>query len=175
MTQDPSHYAPPGVPLERIGRAGSDAEFEAFVGEKAWLGYYASRWQGVREGRTQLAGFNWPAALFGLFWLGYRRLYFWILPFLALAFALQWIGASLALETGDPLLGLLGSVLFFVLCGLGANPLLYARARNVIANAPGDLHAIRQAGGTSETAVWILVALQMLPLLFTLAQGPVDV
>ncbi|MDP9195868.1 MAG: hypothetical protein M3O22_03725 [Pseudomonadota bacterium] len=70
----------------------AEDDLRAFVGPRADL--YLARWRMIAlSGRS--TGWNWPAALLTGFWLLYRRMYLWFLPY-AMATLFFWFPGGIS-------------------------------------------------------------------------------
>lgn len=66
-----------------------EREAELFVGKNSR--YYLDNWRSYRDG-SKTWGINWPAFIFSIFWLGYRKMYstiFYIMGFFVLVDVIQ--------------------------------------------------------------------------------------
>ena len=151
-------YTPSGhphmywTPIEKIGENGAD-ELAAVVSKNEK--YYLDRFRRITQGRS--GGWNWPAFLFGPFWLIYRKqfklglLYFFVLLLSNISFAVMYAPVQLA-ETESAyeaaMLALAESPLLFpvvmlsfvflalrVILGIKANEFYFRFCENKIADA----------------------------------------
>ena len=147
-----NRYQAPSAPVARLDPV-ADAELSSFLQSNA--DYYLRKWQRLRSGQSALAGFNWAAAFFPVYWLLYRR--FWLVGgiWAVVSFVLGALVQAVAALASPALMvsAILGAqVLMFVGWGLMANPLLYGRAESVLRS--GSQLELERRRGTSELAVW---------------------
>ena len=123
--------------------------------------YYSAKWRQRESSNSFFAGFNWGAFVFGAVWFFYRRL---------------WKGAAFcclaAILFGILLFGppfLLAVLLFRLLLGTGANSYYFRKTRAILAGVRTEsldpaqqLERLKRLGGTSETAVVIVISTNFL-------------
>jgi hypothetical protein len=128
----------------------------AFVQKNA--DYYLTKWK-LMAGLNKKISWNWPAFLFGGFWLLYRKMYLYF-------FILLLVGSLSAI----PVIGMFISLAIFIGLGLFGNYLYgkftYEKLTKLKITANGDKETLRQLafqkGGTSVTAVIIAGAIYIL-------------
>ena len=153
----------------------STSEFEAFAGDSK----YPTKWLKKHQGESLFAGFNAWAAIFGMQWFFFRKLYFQGLLSLLLEFGLPFvIGFTVVTVFGQgqpEVLLIVGSALAArIAIGYWANVSLYSEAVRVIRqvdqmNLDNEAHLkqIRAAGGVSVPSLLLAYAiLGMLRLVF---------
>lgn len=154
MTSSQNPYEPPRASLE-VESAPPEEVLRAFLSENSV--YYLARWQGLRSGSGGYAGFNWAAAFFSVYWLCYRRLYIWLIPYVVLVMLASFLPILFSGRAAQGIAQILVGVVLFVVVGLSANVILWNRALRV-AKEFSSLADIRRAGGISVRSVWIALA-----------------
>ena len=154
------------------------AEIESFVGRNA--SYYASKWQRFADKPGYVPSFNVAAAVFGLFWLVYRRLYIhlaWVVVVLAVDISLSFYVEEQGFFPPDVIFAwdVLASLLYIVVIGALGNYWYWNRFRKVAMSAKSryadqdkQLQFLQHKGGTNTIAVWTTVVLLFIPLAWAL-------
>ena len=140
----------------------------AFVGKKA--GYYTEKWQQADDASPPALTGNIAAALGGIFWLAYRKLY---VPLLGVAGVVV-LDTSLTGYLGDSMLLPLhviaawdqfSTFVYAGVIGMLGNSWYWQKFRNTLAKArdaspdPALQEAyLRERGGTSALSAWGLLA-----------------
>ena len=132
-------------------------EATAFAGKNA--PYYLEQWK--LHADTTLKGWNWAAAIFGIEWLAYRRLYREALLSFVLLLLCAFVLALIGLD-GDffgysyrLLIGMLGNMLY-------RNKALRALRSVTAAGDPQPLEALARKGGASPAGVVGIILLELL-------------
>ncbi|MFY4775723.1 DUF2628 domain-containing protein [Metabacillus sp. RGM 3146] len=158
------------VPIERS----ENEELSLFVGKKADV--YHRKWGKA----TNKAGWNWAAFFLGIFWLGYRKMYRFLLIFLGIYLLVDLITwpfylflDPVTMDKVSPLIDLLNYVIGIassVTLGIYGNYFYYKHAKEKINNIKQkfpnhpDIQAyeITKRGGTSWGTFFILLAAAIL-------------
>ena len=119
--------------------------------------FYLGKWKSGKK-----RSWNWPAALFPPFWLGYRKMYKTLFILFGVFLLMDVIVAFLGFDSVriDSSLGIAMGIAF----GIGGNLLYKNYAKGEIkrildTNTNGNvLDRVRQRGGTSKKGIWIVVA-----------------
>lgn len=125
-----------------------------FIGENS--SFYFEKWGKHADGA--LKGWNWAAALFGIEWMAYRKMY--------VEAVLSYIVVSL-LSVAFNLEGTLWGYCFRIMFGLFGNALYHAKAMralhkvDILSNSSDRLCALSRRGGTSVAAVLILIMFEI--------------
>ena len=127
-------------------------ELATFVGPRAER--YQKRWKKIDPAKKLLRpSWNWPAFFFTMFWLSYRKMYW---------YAAGWSLAFLIASTIDKSFMLAGPIIL----GVFSNAWYYRYARrkiqkikSSISEPTAQLSAIQKAGGTSLVAMFISIVL----------------
>lgn len=152
----------------------SSAELKAFSDDD----YYLQKWQGLQQGRSKFAGFNLYAAVFGVLWCFYRKMYVLGSALLIAEFLLAVIiGISYAVIIGDHTLDLPttrvtavfgAKIITRVGLGFWANIAYFKKAVKVISkadslNVSNDvyLNTIKSSGGINFLAPLVPVAIYL--------------
>ncbi len=93
-------------------------QLRLFVGDNA--DYYLKKWENIEEKRES---WNWAGFLGGIFWMGYRKMYLYVIITLGIFLVLD---AVIPVSNLDPLF----SLIFALLIGLNGNYLYYLHANN---------------------------------------------
>lgn len=181
------------MPLEpaRASDFAASGSVDDTFDEEAWRAaigpkntdYYLSRFAEQHAG-GKVARWHWPAFFVTFYWLLYRKLWgsailYFVIPYVV-ALAIGVVGALVA-NGADPgrtigTLWLIATVAFFVAPPMVANPLLYARCRNLIERQKAAtrsreraLAQIEARGGTSLVGAIILGVFVVIALIGILA------
>jgi len=156
VTEPDNPYRVPQAPLLAETPLADEA-LAAFLKPNAH--YYLRKWRALREGHSRLAGFNWAAAFFPVYWLLYRRFFLIgvVWAGLSVVIGIAAGGTAASLDLSLPLLVALVRLPEFLLAGLLANLLLYRKAERIARSTP--LSELKDRRATSELAVWLAIAL----------------
>ena len=141
-----------------LDQSPTSEELEAFLPSSQT--YDGEKWLAWQKSGSLLAGFHWPACVFGTYWFCYRR------PWKA-AVCCYIAGVFLGIVLSGLWLAL-GFLTFRLAIGLGANRYHFAKANSVVAAAKRDstdptqqMEYVRNRGGTSDAAVMVLVTVNL--------------
>ncbi len=144
--------------------------------------YYLSYFRRAEERGYAPVSWHWPVFFAGVFWLLWRRQYYWALLSVAIVFASQALGGSVATAFDSQRLGAL--VNMFITGGFGliylpmkANAIYYNWAKaafqkiqtEVPAQADKQLEALTRMGGTNNN---IPLALVVFVFIMAMLAGP---
>ena len=150
-----------------------DAEIEAFVGKNA--SYYLSKWQRFRDQSDSVFTLNVAAAIFGPFWLLYRKLYVplaWLLAILAVDISLSFYVEEKKLFPPDVIFAwdVTASLLYIIVLAALANYWYWHKFRKVAvsaksryADSDNQLRFLGKNGGTNSAGAWVLAAVLLIP------------
>jgi len=136
-------------------------------------GYYLESWQPILRGKSSMAGFNWPAALFGPLWCFYRKLFRVGVGLVAAELLMSFLFGMAAIlasgsadSTNQALAGFLSFLAVRVPFGWAANPWYAFTAFKVVREArthsvdPETRRALLvEKGGTSPVALALALGL----------------
>jgi hypothetical protein len=138
--------------------------------------YYLAKWSSVQPAKKLFRGFNWAAFLFGATWLFYRRLW--------KAGACCYLAEVVLSATLSGWAFFLCLLIFRLALGSGANSYYFWKASQILAvvrreslDSAQRLERLKALGGTSETAVVIVISanviLTLVFLVLAASQGAV--
>ena len=141
--------------------------YRALVGERRqdyYLGYFR---RALQRGYPPLS-WHWPALFLGMFWLLYRKQYWWVMIYLAISWLAMLLGV--AAEQAAPGMGnlvwLTGTIGFqYIWFPLNANAIYFRWAQSQVQGArennPGNQAAqiawLETRGGVNVAGPWILI------------------
>jgi hypothetical protein len=150
--------------------------YRAVIGERQQDYYLGYARRAIQRGYTPLS-WHWPAMIFGLLWLMYRKQYRWALIYFGISWLAMLLGA--ATEQVAPGLGtavwLTTSIGFqYVWFPLNANAIYFRWAQSQVqmareyhpGNPPTQQAWLAQRGGVNVAAPWILIGCFFLLLAF---------
>ncbi len=142
-------------------------KIDAFVGRKA--DYYAGKWVAIRGAASSRVSWNWAAAIGGIVWMLYRRLY---IP-VALVVVVGFIDAAITIGLEDAGLFPLATALwdkfsyivYMSVMGCWGNYWYLGRYERTVKSAAGDLRGpveqiefLAEKGGTNILAAGLVIA-----------------
>ena len=149
------------------------SEIESFVGKNA--SYYSSKWQRLADQHGFVFSFNIAAAVFGLFWLLYRKLYVafaWVIVILAIDISVSTYVDENELLPPDVVFAwdVIASLLYIVVIGALGNYWYWKKfnreavaAKTRYADSDNQLRFLREKGGTNPTAAWASLVVLLIP------------
>lgn len=143
-----------------------DTKRMLFVGKK--YGYYSKQWN------KKSPGFNWGAAFFGIFWLGYRKMYKYLFAILGLLIIVNVTGLLVNSELSDKISGGT-SIALFVLFGIFGSELYRRYVDDSLEKIQKEAHtkedeqrAIFKRGGTGMKHAFAALGLFILSIIILL-------
>ena len=138
-------------------------EAEAFIGKNSW--FYLEKWKSHSE--DTLKGWNWPAAVFGLQWMMYRKMYleallfyvFQIVAGVLIGMAFWTFRVSIDGELIRPIFGILTGIFGNMLY---RNKALRILRKTIYMDEPMRVAALQEKGGTSVVGVIVGVIVQII-------------
>lgn len=132
-------------------------EAEAFIGDNS--DFYMGKWKS--HSSTALKGWNWAAAIFGIEWMAYRKMYWETALFFAISAVLTFVLVLIGLD-GD-----LWGDTFRILIGVFGNALYRKKALRTLRKADTEedserLKTLARKGGASPASVAVMLVLEVL-------------
>ena len=134
----------------------AEKKMELFIGENAE--YYLDKWNSS-ENPKKKAGWNWAAALCGLLWLGYRKMYNIIMQIVVLFLVFDAIKFYLGVDLDSSI-----GIILAVVLGMLGNSLYYKHMLKEIENINGEfsdsareLQELKKVGGRSWGGVALTI------------------
>ena len=139
-----------------------DALARAYIGKSEH--YYLPKWK--RRASFWSSGFNLPAAILGLFWMGYRKMYrvaaIYCAVLIAETMAEEWLAAKLDIVLSDRFY-LLTTVVIVAVTGIFANRWYIGSVQRQVARVHAEGHrgetaiaVLENRGGTSVSMAFVV-------------------
>lgn len=154
-----------GGPPNTVAASDRESDYQAIIGTSNTEFYLARFRRFDANGGGALAGWNWPAFFFDLFWMLYRRMWGAAFGLLGIALLVGVFLSTLLSETELEGAGNLFGLAAKVLLGMCGNWLYYRRARKLIRKADegfpsdpvGRAAFLQRRAGTSAILWWLLL------------------
>ncbi|MCX7760140.1 MAG: DUF2628 domain-containing protein [Hydrogenothermaceae bacterium] len=131
--------------------------YRLFVGKSS--DYYIQKWEEIESGGNKIS-WNWSAFFFGLFWLGYRKMYPHAFGLMIFSLILQYIQKIM---NTDPVIVALTNLSISIVLGMFGNYLYYEYTKSKIQEIQTkfedenmrNLEIVRTGGESLSTAIAI--------------------